>query len=816
MPQKPNKQSAKKAPAKKLATKAAAKQPKKAARKTGTKLSNEELLAKGGGSAPAAGVPFQGSVGAFFAVAGMAQRKVDERIELGAERIEEFRFETEAPLDDVLMLTDGPGRLFVQAKTNLSFETKTSSEMGKTVEQIVRQWKLCSEGDGSKDWNTPLDKDKDRFVIAVGQNTPKTVAVDLADALSRRRQNGVPAATPAKLKEAMKKFTGHLKVAWKTVYGKQPTQGELAPILDRVVVAKFEFPGPDSELGAEILGSSLADPETARGDFMTLAGICQQRMRTRTGFNMQQIRRALEQKGVVLLAPPNHRSDQEKLRKYSDKIRKRLARFSELKVDDATSIPIPRPVAQAALAAAAAGSLLIVGEPGAGKTGVIYNVAKELEASGNTSLMLAVDDAGSINLQTEIGVEHPIRDVLEHWPGTDPVYLLIDGLDAARGGPAEAIYKRLITEVLELPEQRWRVIATVRTFDLKAGQHFKPLFKGVPPDESHREAGSDFDQVRHVIVKRWTEPEFELLLQSAPKLRVAIDASGPKLRELALVPFNTQLLAEVISIGVGAAELGSIRNQRQLLDLYWKHRVDVEGAPAAACLTSVVTAMVEKRSLEIDIAPIRQEHAAVLDAILHSGVLVTRSNERFLAFRHNIIFDYAASRLYLNPFEPTHLRDLFLRDRGLGLILSPALGFALQELWDAEADHSKFWGQFALLAGDKNIDPIAKTQVARLGCEWISSAQDVEQFLGQLRNNTTAREVFSSATGALSIMIEDAPHRINVPGWAYVISELSKEEQFTGNISFLVDRFLKLPLDTSSFRLLGIAARNMLERGFAQ
>jgi hypothetical protein len=76
--------------------------------------------------------------------------------------------------------------------------------------------------------------------------------------------------------------------------------------------------------------------------------------------------------------------------------------------------------------------------------------------------------------------------------------------------------------------------------------------------------------------------------------------------------------------------------------------------------------------------------------------------------------------------------------------------------------------------------------------------------------------VFSSATGALSIMIEDAPHRINVPGWAYVISELSKEEQFTGNINFLVDRFLKLPLDTSSFRLLGIAARNMLERGFAQ
>jgi hypothetical protein len=232
---------------------------------------------------------------------------------------------------------------------------------------------------------------------------------------------------------------------------------------------------------------------------------------------------------------------------------------------------------------------LIVGEPGAGKTGVIYNVAKVLEVSGNPLLMLAVDDAGSINLQSEIGLEHPIRDVLEHWPGTEPAYLLIDGLDAARGGPAEAIYKRLITEILELPDQRWRVIASVRTFDLKAGEQLKPLFKGSPPDPDHREEGPDLDQVRHILVKRWTEPEFELLLKSAPNLRAAIETGGSKLQELVLVPFNTQLLAEVVAIGVDAAELGSIRNQRQLLDLYWKHRVLVGGTPSAACLTSVVT-----------------------------------------------------------------------------------------------------------------------------------------------------------------------------------------------------------------------------------
>jgi hypothetical protein len=535
-----------------MPSKTAEKARKKTSPKRAAPLSRNDLLASGGGSAPAAGVPFQGAVGALFAASGMAPQKADERLELGAEQVLAFRFETEAPVDDILIETSGPGWLFFQAKTNLSFGEQPASEMVKTVEQTVRQWKLCSEGDGSKRWNRPLDNDKDRFVIAVGPRTPKTVASDLSEALSRRREGSVPATTPANLKAALAKFSRLLKAAWKKFYGVEATDSEIGQILDRVVVVRFDFQATDLELGAQILSTSLADPSTARAAFMTLAGICEQRMRTRTGFDMHQIRRVLERKGVVMLAPSDYRKDQENLKKYSERIRLRLAKFSELKIDDGMKILIPRTVDQIATTAAAQGSLLIVGEPGAGKSGVNYNVANKMEAAGHPVLMLAVDDAASISLQSEIGLHHPIRDVLEHWPGTTPAYLLIDGLDAARGGPAEAIYRRLITETIELPEERWRVVATVRTFDLKAGQQLKPLFRGIPPDAAYRETGVDFDRVRHVLVKRWTESEFEALLEAAPKLRVAIETGGAKLRELSLIPFNTQLLAEVVALGINA------------------------------------------------------------------------------------------------------------------------------------------------------------------------------------------------------------------------------------------------------------------------
>jgi hypothetical protein len=786
---------------------------KSSGNKTVSTPTNDDLLAGGGGSAPAAGVSFQAAVGAFFAVSGMAPCKVDERLELGAERILSFRFETEAPIDDILILTSGPGRLFFQAKTNLRFGEQPSSEMVKTVEQIVRQWKLCSAGDGSKGWNKPLDPDRDRFVIAVGPGTPDTVAAELSEALSLRREGSVPAGTSAKHKIALTKFGGLLKAAWQKFYSAEPTEYELGQILDLVVVARFDLKATDFELGAQILSTNLAAPDTARAAFMTLAGICGDRMRTHTGFDMHQIRRALERKGVEMLAPPSYRADQETLKKYSDRIYARLARFSELRIDEATSIPIPRTVAGAAIRAAGAGSLLVIGEPGAGKTGLIYNIAKALETPSLSLLILAVDDSGSINLQSEIGLEHPIRDLLEHWPGTAQGCLLIDGLDAARGGPAEAIYRRLITETVELPDGRWRVIATVRTLDLKAGQQLKRLFSGTPPDPNHREEGPDLDEVRHILVERWTEEEFELLLKSAPRLRAAVEAGGLKLRALAQIPFNTQLLADVLSIGVNEVELGSVRNQRQLLELYWRHRVLEGGMSLEACLSSVIKAMVEMRSLEINVDPIRREHATSLDTILRGGVLVTRTNERSLAFRHNILFDYAASRLYLNPFDQNQLHDLFLRDRGMGLILSPALRYALQELWDHEANRSAFWRQFVLLTKDKDSDPIARIQVARIGCEWVTSAKDIQQFLVQLRASPGARGIFSSVTIALSILLEDTPRLVSIPVWAYVVAELSGDEQFSGNIGFLVDRFLKLSLDQSSFEMLGAAARNLLERG---
>ena len=80
-----------------------------------SKPASEQLLATGGGNATAGGVTFQAEVGALFAVHLIAEQRLSPRLELGDVRARSLRFETEAPVDDILIETDAGGWVFVLA-----------------------------------------------------------------------------------------------------------------------------------------------------------------------------------------------------------------------------------------------------------------------------------------------------------------------------------------------------------------------------------------------------------------------------------------------------------------------------------------------------------------------------------------------------------------------------------------------------------------------------------------------------------------------------------------------------------------------------
>ena len=118
----------------------------------------------------------------------LTETPIDPRLQLGNATITSIRMETEAPLDDANATASDDGAISGQAKNIVSIPDSLTSAFGKTVDQIVRQWRRYRDGAGALGWNRAFDQTKDRLVIAVGHGSPATTRVNLA-----QRPGGPPA-----------------------------------------------------------------------------------------------------------------------------------------------------------------------------------------------------------------------------------------------------------------------------------------------------------------------------------------------------------------------------------------------------------------------------------------------------------------------------------------------------------------------------------------------------------------------------------------------------------------------------------------------
>src|SRR5262249_8675765 len=146
-------------------------------------------------------------------------------------------------------------------------------------------------------------------------------------------------------------------------------------------------------------------------------------------------------------------------------------------------IAIQRAATQDARTAATDGNLLILGDPGVGKSGSLHELAVKARLGGADVVLFAVDqlDAASLGaLRDELGLEHELIPILDHCRGTQPGYLVIDALDAARTAGAVRTLHTLMDLIIKRTS-RWCVIASVRKFDLRHNPKLQQLFRGTPP-----------------------------------------------------------------------------------------------------------------------------------------------------------------------------------------------------------------------------------------------------------------------------------------------------------------------------------------------
>ena len=461
-----------------------------------------------GGAATAGGINFQHRATAWVAVRILAERESSPPWGLPGEvTLEWFRCETEQPVDDLMVRTSHGGLSLAQIKHTLQLSSRSDSPLASALDQCVRQYIAQRTGTcGTQPWDRSFSPHQDRLVLITSPGSSASIRVDLPAALARLQHlvAGQPlenAAVNAAERDALSTIVSHIKRSWHAVLGVSPLDHE---VRDLLLLLRIHGLAVDADGTAEqeakdrLRTTVLRRPEYADTAWALMIELCARFAAEHAGADRPGLQQVLLRAGIDLQVPRSYREDIERLRTHARTTTSFLAQLARIRVGT-TEIKITRPSTEALRHAAEEDSLLVVGEPGAGKSGALHDLTDQLIKEGQDVVFLAVDHfaASSLGqLRIELGLQRELMEMLANWPGTAPAFLVIDALDAARTEPVSKAFRTLIQSIAE-QHGRWHVVASIRKFDLRYSHDLQHLFQGEPVRTFH---GQTFLRVRHLQV----------------------------------------------------------------------------------------------------------------------------------------------------------------------------------------------------------------------------------------------------------------------------------------------------------------------------
>lgn len=689
-------------------------------------LAKSSIPRRAGGRANEAGMAFQAAVGTWFAVHILVRLPVGGRAGINNQALPiAIRLETGETLDDIEVSQSDGGALHIQSKTTANLGAAAGTPLAKTIGQLAR-W-VADE----KTADRLPDPTRNVALLAVRSDAPRTLdtleagcrAYDLGGEWSATRQHRNQAES-----EALGIFEAHAVPAWTAHRGTAPNENDLADLARIFRIVRFSMDAGDSDwreasrlLGRHLFGNDGAGDAALRD----LKEIVRDLIRSGAPADRNGLLRALRGLGHNDIGAPQFEEDVVRLREVTADELERLAIHGRLPLGP--GVPIVRESDTPLIEAIRRGSILVIGEPGAGKTGALVHAAETIAAAGETIVFLSVDRFPGVSiaaeLASELGLSHSLVETLSAVPGSGRKMLFIDALDAARGGPSEEVFASIIEHVRKRLSD-WIVVASIRTFDLKNGSRFRQAFAGTPAYLDHAESG--LSAVSHFLVPRLSDTDLAAAGQASPRLDKLLNSAPPQLKELLHNIFNLSLAAQLLTDGAQPAAFGEIRTQAELIDAYEDKRLNSTSLQQAAAATAA--SMVDRRRLTV--RKIVIGHPA-LDAVIQAGVLAEAGD--MVSFSHHVLFDHVTGRFHLEWDDPRALLAQLTGDASTALLLAPALRFAVERLWRHDQQKRALsWQLLTSIFSANNVDPVIGNVALRIAVENIENEDDVTELVARV------------------------------------------------------------------------------------
>jgi hypothetical protein len=682
-----------------------------------------------GGRATEAGMSFEAGVGTWFAAHLAGEMPVGARFGVSRTAIpRQLQFETGFALDDLLVRLSDGGEIFLQCKTRPRLAKAADSDLAETITQLVQL-----VVDRSRLGANSLDPALSAAVLAVSEDAPRSLD-DLEQACRAFDRGGdlrqVKARMNQQQRAAIDVFEAHARKAWTDMTGAPPSEENLLELARLFHVSRFDvgLGGRDWREGSRILGARLfGREESGNAPIADLLETVRSLIRSGAPADRIGLLRSIRAAGHDDTHAPVYERDITRLHELSEEECRRLHRHTVLPIGD--GVPIPRDCLTPLSSVVKEGSLLLIGEPGAGKTGVLVALVEARSAETAPTVFLSVERYAGVrtlsDLSDELGLQETLLDVLENWPGREPGVFVIDALDAARGEPSETVFADLIEEAVRRLGERWSVIASIRTFDLQNGRRFREVMKGAPPRREYAQGG--LDTVRHFRVPALSETEVAQVGRSHRELGTLLGTAPLSLKGLLRNIFNLSLAAELLATGVSADSIRNVTTQSDLIERYENERLLTARLQRAA--TSAVATMVERRRLWVRKIDVPHEG---LDDVLKTGVMTV--DRDLVGFAHHVLFDHIAGRFFLEWNDPDQLIQQIQSAPAIGLLLGPSLRFATELVWRHDApERPRSWQLTAAITGVDGLDPVIASVALRTPADSVETTRDVEGLRDLLR-----------------------------------------------------------------------------------
>jgi len=660
---------------------------------------------RSGGAAMVLGAEYQGRVAAWLAIRALAANAAPVLWNWPQDSvIRRVCLETSDAVDDIRMETDQDDRAYIQVKHRVDGGRSENSPLRKSLDQFVRQ--------------TSTAKENDRFVIVTTSESSLSVTRDLPRVLDRiRREQSIQEADScrnARERAIYRATFKHLAEAWEEAAHRPPEDADLLPILRKLYIATVDLDSdqPGAIEAEGYLRGILADPAQARAAWLDVVSSASETAILQTGITQAWLAERLSGHGFRLGVLTDYRRDARQLQLMTQSALSRLNQFRGLLYDSTDDLRIIRDAAPQ-LVAAASESLLITGEPGSGKSAALAELMEVLRVDADVVFISADAVAASTtnDLRSEFQLDHPFAEVLAGWYSDRPGYLVVDALDAGRGSRTQDALTDLIREVIQ-QKGRFKVIASIRTFDLRVNAALGELFVGRPVSTDPSHQFPELSRIRHFVVPPLTELEVAQACARAPKLEMAMTSASPALRALLLNAFCLRLFTQLVENE--ALPEHPISTALELLDAYWIWRVRRDGALATRnelALRVLCDLMIASGALTVDrLGADLAGHVEALGDLLRDGVLAEVSGPGgpivALGFSHHILFDYAVSRVVVR--HSADIGALMAGDNARPLLLArPSFQMHFEYLWVASADHHAFW-DMAIEVSQAKVPEIAR------------------------------------------------------------------------------------------------------------